>query len=240
MKFKDKVVFITGGTGELGASVVRKFLSEGALVVASYISEIEKEKFAYAVLKKFSGVELFKANFINENEVEAAFSFLKERFGKLDVLCNLVGGYMEKIPLTDLSEKSWDVMMDLNLKSCFFSMKHGLRIMNERKEGRIINVSAMAGIMPDAGRGAYGVSKGAVVLLTKIAAAEVKADPKSRITVNAIAPSILTTKSNEGWASAEEMASWVTLEQAAETIAYLASEEASAINGQVIGVYGRK
>ncbi len=240
MKFKDKIVFVSGGTGELGQSVVRRFLSEGAQVVTSYLSEAEKEKFKHAIQEFQPRVEFFKANLVKENEVEAAFFFIKERFHQLDILCNVVGGYMEKTQLTNLAERDWDFMMDLNLKSCFFCTKHGLRLMQERNEGRIINVSAMAGLTPEGGRGAYGISKGAVALLTKIAATEAKSDSKSRITVNAIAPSILATSSNQGWASTEEMASWVTLEQATDTITYLASEEASAINGQIIGVYGRK
>jgi NAD(P)-dependent dehydrogenase (short-subunit alcohol dehydrogenase family) len=240
LKFKDKIVFVAGGTGELGQSVVRRFLSEGARVVTSYFSEPEKEAFKLTIQKQYPEVEFFRANLLKESEVEEAFNFIKEHFHQLDILCNLVGGYMEKTPLISLTERDWDFMLNLNLKSCFFCTKHGLRLMQERKEGRIINVSAMVGLAPEEGRGAYGISKGAVALLTKIAAAEVKSDSKSRITVNAIAPSILTTSSNQGWASEEEMASWVTLEQATDTIAYLASEEASAINGQIIGVYGRK
>ncbi len=239
MKFKDKVVLITGGTGELGQNVARKFVDESAQVVTTYLAEAEKERFAQSIQKPSPGIEFFRANLMNESEVEAVFTFVKQRFHKLDVLCNLVGGYMEKTPLINLTEKDWDFMMNLNLKSCFFCTKHGFRLMQEQKKGCIINVSAMAGLTPEAGRGAYGISKGGVALLTKIAAAEAKSDPKSKITVNAIAPSILTTKSNQGWASAEDMALWVTLEQVADVITYLASEEASAINGQIIGVNGR-
>lgn len=240
MKFKDNIVFVTGGTGELGQSVVRRFLSEGAQVIASYLSEAEKEKFVRTIQEFLPRAEFIKANLVKEKEVEAAFAFIKERFHQLDILCNLLGGYKEKTSLIDLTEKDWDFMMDLNLKSCFFCTKYGLRLMREREAGRVINVSAMAGLQPEAGRGAYGISKGAVALLTKIAAEEVKSVSKSKITVNAIAPSILTTSSNLGWANEEEMSLWVTLKQATDAIAYLASEEASAINGQIIGVYGRK
>jgi NAD(P)-dependent dehydrogenase (short-subunit alcohol dehydrogenase family) len=130
-------------------------------------------------------------------------------------------------------------MLALNLKTAFLCSRSALRIMQQTKYGRIINISAMAGLSPSAGRGAYGISKAAIETLTTIAGEEAKAIADSDITVNAIAPSILLTEANKKSASPEEMRDWVTLEKAAGVIAFLASEEASAINGQTIRVYGK-
>jgi 3-oxoacyl-[acyl-carrier protein] reductase len=145
---------------------------------------------------------------------------------------------MPKKNIADMTEKEWDFMFALNLKTAFLCSRSGLRIMQEKKYGRIVNISAMAGLMPSAGRGAYGISKAAIETLTAIAGEESKAIPNADITVNAIAPSILLTEGNKRSASKAEMQQWVTLEQAAAVIAFLASDESSAINGQTIKVYG--
>ena len=110
--------------------------------------------------------------------------------------------------------------------------------MRKNKYGRIVNVSAMAGLSPEAGRGAYGIAKAGVATFTHIAGEEAKSYTDSDITVNAIAPSILLTAANKQSASKVEIAAWVTLDEAADVILFLASDEASAINGQTVKVYG--
>ncbi len=234
MKLRGRIALITGGTGELGKAVVKHFQNEGAEVVVAYHSDTEATEF----LKSFPGVLTLKGDVSKQNDVDQLFKSLLDKKGGIDILCNLVGGYMPKKNITELTEKEWEFMFTLNLKTCFLCSQSALRIMQTRKYGRIVNVSAMAGLSLSAGRGAYGISKSAVAAFTRIAGEETKSLADSNITVNAIAPSILLTESNKRSMSKEETKSWVTLEQAASVIGFLASDEASSINGETIKVYG--
>jgi 3-oxoacyl-[acyl-carrier protein] reductase len=235
MKFKGRIALITGGTGELGRAVVKHFRDEGAEVVVTFHSDTEAAEF----LKLFPEVLTFKGDLSKQTDVDQIFKSLLDTKGRIDILCNLVGGYMPKKNITELTEKEWDFMFALNLKTCFLCSQAALRVMEKKKYGRIVNVSAMAGLSPSAGRGAYGIAKSAIATFTRIASEEAKALLDSNITINAIAPSILLTESNKHSASQEEIKGWVTLEQAAGVIGFLASDEAIAINGETIKVYGK-
>ncbi|MGA7160514.1 MAG: SDR family NAD(P)-dependent oxidoreductase [Bacteroidota bacterium] len=234
MKLKGKKALITGGTGELGRAVTKCFESQGAEVAVTYYSDSEAASF----LKEFPDVLALKGDLSKEGDVQQLFASYIDKKGWIDILCNLVGGYMPKRNITELSEKEWDFMLALNLKTCFLCTQHALRIMQGKKYGRIVNVSAMAGLSPEAGRGAYGISKSAIATFTQIVGEEMKLLSDSNITANAIAPSVLLTESNRRTASKEEARNWVTLEQASNLIAFLASDEASSINGETIKIYG--
>jgi len=234
MKLAGRTALITGGTGELGRAVAKHFQDEGADVAVTYRSDAEAAEFR----KQFPDVTLLKGDLSNVEDVRQVFESMLEKKGTIDILCNLVGGYMSTKNVTDLTEAEWDFMFSLNLKTCFLCSQSALRVMQKKKYGRIVNVSAMAGLSPTAGRGAYGISKAAVAALTRIAGEEAKALLDSNISVNAIAPSVLMTESNTRSASKEETKGWVTLEQAASVIGFLASDESSAINGETIKVYG--
>lgn len=234
MKLQGKIALITGGTGALGKAVTKHFLDEGADVAVTYRSDREADEFR----KLFPEVNLFMCDISKVEDVHLIFQSMEEKKGTVDILCNLVGGYMSKKNITELTETEWDFMFSLNLKTCFLCTQCAFRIMQRKKYGRIVNVSAMAGLSPTAGRGAYGISKSAIATLTRIAGEEAKTFSDSNITVNAIAPSILMTESNTHGASNEETRGWVTLEQAASVIGFLASDEAPAINGETIKVYG--
>ncbi len=234
MKLRGRIALITGGTGELGKAVTTYFKNEGAEVVVTYHSDRDAAEF----LKRFPDVLALKGDVSKQGDVDQIFNSLLDKKGGIDILCNLVGGYMPKKNITELTEEEWDFMFALNLKTCFLCSQSALRVMEKRKYGRIVNVSAMAGLSPSAGRGAYGISKSAIAALTLIAGEEAKRLSDSNITVNAIAPSVLLTESNKHSASKEETRGWVTLEQAAGVIGFLASDEASSINGETIKVYG--
>ena len=235
MKLEKKNALVTGGTGELGKALTKKLLEEGADVVVTFRNDKELSEFRAS----FPEVTAIKADVTNEEDVRKLFEATLAKKKTLHILCNLVGGYMPKTNLADLTVSDWDFMFALNLKTCFLCTREALRMMQKSHYGRIVNVSAMAGLDLDVGRGAYGISKEAVAGLTRIAGQEAKAFGNSDITVNAIAPSILLTAANKKSADKEETDAWVTLEQAADLICFLASTEAGAINGETIRIYGR-
>jgi NAD(P)-dependent dehydrogenase (short-subunit alcohol dehydrogenase family) len=234
-KFSGKVAFLTGGTGALGRVVSTALYAEGAALAITYIHDEQIASLAESLKAEKTRVALIKADVTDEVQVKAAFHSAVERFGTIDYLLNIAGGYMGKTPIEQLEVKDWDYMMSLNLKSAFLCSREALKIMSKKGSGRILNVSAMAGLNPSAGRGAYGVSKAAVVTLTKIIAAEVKG---TGITANAIAPSILVTEANVRSSPNEDYSKWVKPEEVAELILYLCSDAARSINGAVIEIKG--
>jgi NAD(P)-dependent dehydrogenase (short-subunit alcohol dehydrogenase family) len=234
-RFTGKVAFITGGTGELGRKVVESFYGEGAKVAATYRSEDRVPSLPSSLWGDRKGILLIKADVTQEAEVQSAFDGTVNAFGRLDYLVNVVGGYMPKTPIAELRTADWNRMFDVNLKSAFLCSKNALRVMQRKGRGRIINISAMAGLNPSAGRGAYGISKAGVAVLTEITADEVKG---SGITANAIAPSIIATEANIKSSPGEDYSSWVQPNEIADLILFLCSEEAKSINGAVIRITG--
>ena len=234
-RFAGKVALVTGGTGALGRIVASALHSEGAKLVITYVVEKELESISADLKKDSSRVLFIKTDVTDEQQVEAAFERAVEAFDTVDYLLNIAGGYMGKTLVAELELKDWNHMMDMNLKSAFLCSRSALKVMLKKGTGRIINISAMAGLNPSAGRGAYSISKAGVALLTQIIADEVKG---TGLTANAIAPSIIATEANIRSSPGEDHSKWVEPSEIAELILYLCSESARSINGTVIKVYG--
>lgn len=231
-KLEGRVALVTGGTGALGSVVAQRFLDEGVNVAASYRSEQELTKLSPTLRDKAAFI---KADVLVEEQVRQLFARTVEKFGRIDILVNTVGGFVPGKRIAEMNVEDWDLMMSLNLRSTFLCMREALKLMSGQPYGRIISISAMTALKPSAGKSAYAISKAGVNMLTEIAAEEVKG---TGITVNAIAPSILLTKANIDAMPGEEIRAWVKPEDLASTICYLCTEDAGAINGTVIRAFG--
>ncbi len=234
-KFSGKVVFVTGGTGALGSVVVKAFHAEGARIAATYRDKRGAMHLREKLKDNAHRLLLIKADVTKELQVQSAFRKAVEAYGTVDFLFNIAGGFMEKTPISDLKAEDWDRMMDLNLRSAFLCSRSALRIMIKKKYGRIISISAMPGLNPSAGRGAYAISKSGVSVLTQIMADEVKG---TGITANVIVPSIVATEANIRSSRGQDRSKWVAPSEIAELIMFLCSDDARSINGAVIKVYG--
>ena len=235
MKLRDCCVAITGGTGALGTAVCKAYLRQGCNVAIPFIFDHEIEGFEKEIGDLKSRVTLIRTSVTAEAEVNSCFQTVLDKFGKLDVLVNIVGGFMGGIPVSEMGVEDWDAMMNLNLKSAFLCCRCILPHMKERKSGKIVNVSARAGLSGVAGMSAYCVSKGGVRVLTESVAEEVK---DLGINVNAIMPSIIDTSANREAMPDENHSLWVSPTDIAKVILFLTSDDASIINGAAIPVYG--
>ena len=233
--FSGKVAFVTGGTGGLGRVVCSALRDRGATVAIVYLHEEGLSSLPKSLRSSDDKLLLLKADVTDEQQVRSAFDQAIARFGTVDYLLNIAGGYMTRTPIAELSPEDWDHMMNMNLRSAFLCSREALKIMLKKGSGRIINISAMAGLKPSGRRGAYAISKGGVATLTKICADEVKG---SGVTVNAIAPAIIATEANLRSASGDEASAWVKPGEIAELMLYLCSDSGRAINGAVINIYG--
>ncbi len=236
MTKQNRNVLITGGTGILGSAVTKAYLAQGDNVAVTYLFENEVERFKEFNPELSEDVPFLFANVTEEAEVQKTIEEFLSKFGSLDVLVNIVGGFVGGIPTAELEESRWDFMMNLNLKSVFLCCKTVIPHMTERGYGKIINVSARAGLKGETGLSAYCVSKGGVRTLTESLAAEVM---DSGVNVNAIMPSIMDTPANREAMPDEEHDRWVAPVDVAKVICFLTSDDATIINGAAIPVYGR-
>ena len=236
MTKSNRNVLITGGTGILGSAVTKAYLAQGDAVAVTYLFEEEVERFKQFNPELSEDVTFLFANVTEEAEVQKTIEEFTSQLGSLDILVNIVGGFVGGIPAAELEEDRWDFMMNLNLKSVFLCCKTAIPQMTAQSYGKIINVSARAGLKGEAGLSAYCVSKGGVRTLTESLAAEVM---DSGVNVNAIMPSIMDTPMNREAMPDEEHDRWVAPADVAKVICFLTSDDATIINGAAIPVYGR-
>jgi len=229
---RNKTVLLTGGTGSLGHVVAEGFTRQGASVATSYIFEDELKRLSADFRKN---VLIVRADVAEEEDVAVLFQSVAKKFGRVDILINIVGGFLPRCDFREVKTKDWDHMMNINLRSVFLCSREFLRLLGAASYGRIVSMAAMPALKPSAGRGPYAVSKAGVVLLTQVLGEELKG---TGITANAIAPSILKTESNVQSMPDEDSSKWVTPEEVAEMMLFLCSEKAHSINGVCIPMFG--
>jgi NAD(P)-dependent dehydrogenase (short-subunit alcohol dehydrogenase family) len=171
-----------------------------------------------------------------ETDVRAAIGGVIERFGRIDVLINAIGGYRAGQPVHETPLETWDFMLNLNARSLFVISQAVAPHMLAQKHGKIVNVSARAALSGGAKMAAYSISKSAVVRLTESMAAELKDDG---INVNCILPGTIDTPQNREATPDADFDRWVKPEAMADVILFLASDLARAITGAAVPVYGR-
>ncbi len=181
-------------------------------------------------------VNLHQVDVTDPTQVQRFTATIINQFEGIDVVANIAGGFIGGLSVSEMDTEKWDFMMDLNLKSVFLMCKAVLPHMIERSSGKIVNVSARAGLAGAAGMGAYCVSKGGVRTLTESIAEEVK---EKGININAIMPSIIDTQANRQSMPEADFSKWVSPHQIAKVVRFLVSEDAQIINGAAIPVYGQ-
>jgi NAD(P)-dependent dehydrogenase (short-subunit alcohol dehydrogenase family) len=234
----NRVAIISGGTGALGRAVSEHFLESGARVAIPWIVEAE-----VPLLKQRLGDRLSEANLFlkrtdvgDESQIAAFVNDVTSKFGKLDVLVNLVGGFWGGKSIAETSIAEWQAMFDLNLKPTFLCCRAAVPVMKKNGYGRIVSVSSRSGLQGAGDFAAYTIAKGAIATFTASLAEEVLPD---NIIVNAIAPSTIDTAANRAAMPKAKHENWVKPEDIARTVGFLCSEDNRVTSGAVIPVYGR-
>jgi NAD(P)-dependent dehydrogenase (short-subunit alcohol dehydrogenase family) len=236
MTLAGKVALITGGTGALGRAVTAAFAEAEAMPAVTYIVDSEVPECKTCLGPRAGAVTFLKADVTREGEVQQLVQTLLQRLGRIDILLNLVGGYVGDLPVTDLPESTWDQMLTMNLKSTFLCCKHVVPIMKRGGGGHIINISSRAAIKVFPGISAYAAAKAGLLAFTETLASEVLQDG---ITVNAILPSVIDTPANRKAMPHADHSLWVKPEEIARILLFLSSDAAKEISGADIPVYGR-
>jgi NAD(P)-dependent dehydrogenase (short-subunit alcohol dehydrogenase family) len=232
---KNKIAIVTGGTGALGKAITIAFLEEGAKVVCTYIVDKEKKECLPLTKNHKDKIVFARADVTKEKEVLNLITNTIRKFKRVDILVNVVGGFAYSY-IKDTDEKTWDLMINLNLKSAFLCSKNVLPRMIEQNYGKIVNISSRPALKGSAGVGAYSASKAGVLNLTETIADEVK---DYNINVNAVLPSTIDTPANRREMPEADFSKWVKPEEIARVIVFLSSDDSRPISGAGIPVYGK-
>ncbi|HLV10251.1 MAG TPA: 3-oxoacyl-[acyl-carrier-protein] reductase [Halanaerobiales bacterium] len=245
MKLQGKVALITGSSRGIGATTAFRLSKEGADIIINYPFSAEKEN-AIKIMNKIKDMGnramIIEADITKNNEVKKMVKKTLDKFEKIDILVNNAGITRDNL-LMRMKEKEWDQVMNVNLKGVFYCTKAVVRSMIKRREGKIINLASVVGIIGNSGQTNYSASKAGVIGFTKSIAREVSS---RGITVNAVAPGFIRTQMTDNLSEniKDEMLAKIPLnefgeqEDVANLICFLASSEANYINGQVINVDG--
>jgi NAD(P)-dependent dehydrogenase (short-subunit alcohol dehydrogenase family) len=224
-----KIIAITGGFGILGEAASRAALAQGWTVVAIDRAEAPRDTFPDEA-NAMGGSDLTDAEATAD-----LFNAIVKTHGRLDALLNIAGGFRWET-LEDGNLKSWDFLYDINLKTAATACKMALPYLKAAPAGRIVNVGAAAAVKAGMGMGAYTASKSGVMRLTEALAEELKS---TKVTVNAVLPSIIDTPQNRQDMPDTDPSIWVTPDDLAAVMLFLASDAAKAITGALVPVTGR-
>lgn len=231
---KSRVTLVSGGAGGLGISVVQALLDRGDRVWVPWVRPVEAERLRDA-LPPDAAITLLEADVTDTDRMGEVADRIRSESGRLDALCNLVGGFT-MAPVHETSDADFDRMMALNVRSAFTVTRATLSLLEESSRGRIVNVAAAPAVRHGGGgMVAYTASKGAVVAMTHALAAEV--GPKG-ISVNAIAPTTIDTPANRAAMPDADRSRWVQPAEIASLAAWLTSDAARVVTGNVV-VAGR-
>ncbi len=240
---EGKIALVTGASRGIGRQIALKLAGQGAFVIVNYNGSAAKAEETVKEIEAAGG----KAEAVqcNVSDFEACGQMLTDvvaKHGRLDILVNNAGITRDNL-LMKMSEEDFDAVISTNLKGVFNCVKHISRQMLKQRAGRIINISSVSGVLGNAGQANYCAAKAGVIGLTKSAARELAS---RGITVNAVAPGFITTEmtdvlSESVKAAATEqipMKHFGSTEDIAAAVAFLASDEAGYITGQVLSVDG--
>lgn len=232
MTSKPRTIMITGAAGNLGTAVAKVFSNAGS-VLALLDSDGNR-------LRAVHGTDtarqmLLAVDLLDNLAIESAVAEIVRRFGSIDVLCNIAGGFAMGPAVHEIDDDHWTGMLRINASTVIATARAVVPLMLAAGSGKIINVSAGAAMSGRAGMGAYCAAKSAVLRLTESMASELR---EQGINVNCVLPSIIDTPQNRAAMPDADPQRWVAAEALADVIAFLASDAARAIHGAGIPVSG--
>lgn len=232
----DPVAVITGGTGGLGSAVVKRLADRGFQLAVTYIVPEEG-----AALEEKMGLseDRLMLRRVDVSDPEAVSDFFKQAvaaFSSINVTCSLVGGWAGGRDVEETDDVRFERMIDLNLRSAFYTARAAMPYLREAEWGRLILVGSRAGFDAPSGQAAYNIAKAGVVALTKTIANEIR---DTNVTANAVMPAFMDTASIREAMPFADFIDWPQPDEIAAVVDFLASPASAVINGAAIPTYGK-
>ena len=238
ISLKNKKVLITGSTGGIGYSLVKKFVSLDANVLATgtNIEKLENLK------KEYPNITILKFDISQHDKIEEFIDNVNSQLSGIDILVNNAGITLDNLSLRMKSDE-WKKVIDINLTSTFYLCKHSIKKMLKNKYGRIVNITSIVGHTGNLGQSNYSASKAGIVAMSKSLAIEYA---KKNITINCVSPGFIQSKMTDKivesikavLTSRIPMSKLGTGEDVSNCVAFLSSDAASYITGETIHVNG--
>jgi NAD(P)-dependent dehydrogenase (short-subunit alcohol dehydrogenase family) len=230
-----KNAIITGGTGGLGRALAPRLIAQQYRLGITYLIPEEAEALEAELQPDPEQVRLRR---VDSSDARALTTFVDdcaERFGTIDALVSLVGGWAGGTDVEDTDDVRFERMLDLNLRSTFYAVRAVLPHMRKTGKGRIITIGSRAAVDNPAGQAAFNLAKAGVVSLTKSLANELRG---TEITAAALLPSVIDTPATRLAMPYADFVDWPTPDEIAAVIAFMLSDEAAVMNGATVPVYG--
>ena len=240
-KDEVKTIIVTGASRGIGAGIIKHLSKENYNIVLNYNkSEKEAKEIQDDLLNKGKRIEIFKADVSKREEVQKLINYTLNKFNRIDVLINNAGISQTKL-FTDITDEDWKMMLDNNLNSVFYCTQEVLKEMINKKQGLIINISSVWGLVGASCEVHYSVTKAGIDSMTKSLAKELG---PSNIRVNSIAPGIIDTDMNKGYSKEEidnikeeiPLRKIGKVEDIAKCVKWLIEDEY--VTGQIISING--
>ena len=232
MNFADHTVLVTGAAGNLGRVVASAFAERGANLV---LVDVRRDALERAFGAESERRVFAPTNLLEQGEVDVAVASAVQRFGRIEVLCNIAGGFRMGEPVHKTSDANWNFLFDVNARTMLHTVRAVVPRMIASGGGKVINVGAFAAQKGVAQMGAYIAAKAAVIRLTEAMAAELR---EKNINVNCVLPTIIDTPENRAAMPDADPRRWVAPEDLAYAILFLASPGARAIHGAALPLTG--
>jgi NAD(P)-dependent dehydrogenase (short-subunit alcohol dehydrogenase family) len=233
---QDKVVIVTGATGNLGQAVAKAFLAAKSKLV---LVDRRTDRLSRLFPGLVSSLDHYLATGVDATDAEAVEAMVEtvvQRLGRIDVLANTVGGYLAGERVHETSIEAWDASLNLNARTAFILSRAVAPVMLAQESGRIIHVAARTALEGSSRQLVHSVAKSAVIRLTETLSAELK---RSGINVNCVVPDTIDTPQNRESMPKAKVDRWVKPEAIADVFLFLASDASRAVTGASIPVYGR-
>ncbi len=238
INFKNKKIIVTGATGGIGNSLIKKFISLEGKVVATGTNENKLNK----LKEEFKNIEIMKFDITDHSQIENFIEEASSKINGLDILINNAGITIDNLSLRMKSEE-WQRVIDLNLSSSFYMCKYAIKKMLKNKFGRVVNITSIVGHTGNLGQANYSASKAGLIAMSKSLAIEYA---KKNITINCVSPGFIETSMTEKINDKfkEVLLSRIPMnrlgngEDVSNTVAFLASDQASYITGETVHVNG--